>query len=180
MYVIQWILSFVNLSNQVKHIRLDLEKWVNQVLMCGRLFTLFKITYIKFPVQDIASNHKVLKPGIEPQAWAWMGFAWQAQGLKASPAHHWLSTGEKSESFQKLASRLRWPVSSIKHAFQSRLTKDNGSVTMIVALMQVYRAKDILYSYIYGFLFAAMPSMGTKWHYFHQIPYLGEGVGAGC
>jgi hypothetical protein len=104
-------LSFVNLSIQAKHIRSDLEKWVNWVLMCGGLFTLFKITYIKFPVQDLAPNHKVSKPGLEPQAWAseiwsrarahckplsgpglawaWTGSARRAQGLKPGPAHHY-------------------------------------------------------------------------------------------
>ena len=71
-------------------------------------------------------------------------------------------TGKKSESFQKLASRLTQAVGSIKHAFQPRLMKDNGSATMIVTLMQVYGAKDIVYSYIYRFLFTDMPSMGAK------------------
>ena len=85
-----------------------------------------------------------------------------------------LYTGEQSESFQKLASRLTC-VSSIKHAFQPGLMKDNGSATMIVALMQVYRAKDIIYSYIYK-LFTAMSTLGAKCHYFHRIS-LFRGVG---
>ena len=48
---------------------------------------------------------------------------------------------------------------------------------MIVALTQVYGAKDVVYSYIYGFLFAAMPSMGAKCHYFHRISLFRGGGG---
>jgi hypothetical protein len=40
-------------------------------------------------------------------------------------------------------------VSSIGHVFQPRMMKNNGSATMIVALTQVYGAKDVIYSYIY-------------------------------
>ena len=35
--------------------------------------------------------------------------------------------------------------------------------------MQVYGAKDIVYSYIYEFLFTAMPTLGAKCHYFCWI-----------
>jgi hypothetical protein len=41
-----------------------------KVLMCVGLFNLFKIIYTILPVEDLTPNHKVLKPRLEPQAWA--------------------------------------------------------------------------------------------------------------
>jgi hypothetical protein len=38
--------------------------------MHAGLFDLFKIIYTILPVEDLAPNHKVSKPGLEPQAWA--------------------------------------------------------------------------------------------------------------
>jgi len=57
--------------------------------------------------------------------------------------------------------------------------KNNGSATTIAALMQAYGAKDVVYSYNYMFLFAAMYSMSAKLGYFHRISlFRGGGGGA--
>jgi hypothetical protein len=34
-------------------------------------FNLFNIIYTILPVEDLTPNHRVLKPGLEPQAWAY-------------------------------------------------------------------------------------------------------------
>jgi hypothetical protein len=67
------------------------------------LFNLFKIIYTILPVEDLASNHKASKPGLEPQAWAskiWSrarahckpssglgsAWAWTGSGFEARPS----------------------------------------------------------------------------------------------
>ena len=75
-------------------------------------------------------------------------------------------TGEELETSMEAHQHLA--VSSIRHIFQPGLMKNKGSATMIAALTQAYRAKDIIYSQYY-MLFTAMYSVSTKLGYCHRI-----------
>ena len=94
----QWILSFVNLSIQAKYIKPGLEKVSESLFQSVGLFNLFKITYTILPVEDIAPNHKVSKPRLEPQAWASKSEARPKPTASPHQGLAWLGLGQASLS----------------------------------------------------------------------------------
>jgi hypothetical protein len=97
-----------NISHHTDLSQTCLDKVSESLFQSVGFFNLFNIIYTILPVEDLTPNHRVSKLGLEPQAWAyeiwsraqahckpssglgwawaWMGSAWRAQGLKSGPA----------------------------------------------------------------------------------------------
>jgi hypothetical protein len=80
------------------------------------LFNLFKIIYTILPVEDLASNHKVLKPRLEPQAWASKILSWAQAHCKPSSGLGWAGLGLGLDGLSSVGSGLEArPSTSLDH-----------------------------------------------------------------